>query len=231
MCHIASYSIYYTYKTTLRVIRRLWGVGAQRVAASDHKAISHRTRIVNTSKLHRHLINIADAHTISHRYRIIITSVSHRYHNGITPISDRYHNSITSVPCRYHIDTTSVSRRYRNDFTSISHPHHTDITSVSQQYLVCFETNQYHNDTPTLSHRYPIGTGATSRTTSRATSRVTSASQQQERDVPRDVRPPTGAAAGGENSLADPSHSRIIAHSFARTHDTCTKPKPKSISR
>ena len=40
-----------------------------------------------------------------------------------------------------------------------------------------------------------------------------------------------GAAAVGEKSLADPSHSRIIAHSFARTHDTCTKTKPKSISR
>ena len=48
------------------------------------------------------------------------------------------------------------------------------------------------------------------------------------------ARPPTAAAAAagaGEKSLADPSHSRIIAHSFARTHDTCTKPKPKSISR
>ena len=46
-------------------------------------------------------------------------------------------------------------------------------------------------------------------------------------------RPPAraGAAAAGEKSLADPSHSRIIAHSFARTHDTCTKPKQKSISR
>ena len=48
----------------------------------------------------------------------------------------------------------------------------------------------------------------------------------------RDVRPPTGAAGGGgEKSLAAPSHSGIIAHSFARTHDTCTKTKPKSISR
>ena len=52
----------------------------------------------------------------------------------------------------------------------------------------------------------------------------------------RDVRPPTagGAAAAGaaaEKSLAAPSHSGIIAHSFARTHDTCTKTKPKSISR
>ena len=48
----------------------------------------------------------------------------------------------------------------------------------------------------------------------------------------RDVRRPTGGAAGaGEKSLAAPSHSGIIAHSFARTHDTCTKTKPKSISR
>ena len=49
----------------------------------------------------------------------------------------------------------------------------------------------------------------------------------------RDVRPPTGAAAAGgeEKSLAAPSYSRIVAHSFARTHDTCTKTKPKSISR
>ena len=59
--------------------------------------------------------------------------------------------------------------------------------------------------------------------------------------VPRDVRRPTAAAAAGagagagaaaaEKSLAAPSHSGIIAHSFARTHDTCTKTKPKSISR
>ena len=52
----------------------------------------------------------------------------------------------------------------------------------------------------------------------------------------RDVRPPTGAggrggAAAGEKSLAAPSHSGIIAHSFARTHDTFTNTKPKSISR
>ena len=62
----------------------------------------------------------------------------------------------------------------------------------------------------------------------RATSRQTS------RAMSRDVRPPTGAAAGaaaGEKSLAGPSHSGIIAHSFARTHDTYTKTKPKSISR
>ena len=40
----------------------------------------------------------------------------------------------------------------------------------------------------------------------------------------RDVRPPTAAAgaAAGEKSLAAPSHSGIIAHSFAspaRTHE------------
>ena len=38
-------------------------------------------------------------------------------------------------------------------------------------------------------------------------------------------------AAGAEENLAAPSHSRILAHSFARTHDTYTKTKPKSISR
>ena len=47
-------------------------------------------------------------------------------------------------------------------------------------------------------------------------------------------RPPAragGAAAGAQKSLAAPSYSRIIAHSFARTHDTFTNTKPKSISR
>ena len=49
-------------------------------------------------------------------------------------------------------------------------------------------------------------------------------------------RPPARAgagagagAAGAQKSLAAPSYSRIVVHSFARTHDT--KTKPKSISR
>ena len=78
-----------------------------------------------------------------------------------------------------------------------------------------------------------------------ATSNSLSNSLSNPRDVPRgtsrppsprDVeltagRPPAKGGGGAEKSLGAPSYSRIIAHSFARTHDTYTKTKPKSISR
>ena len=49
-------------------------------------------------------------------------------------------------------------------------------------------------------------------------------------ETSRDVRPPEEQQEE-QNKFGGPSYSRILAHSFARTHDMYTNMKPKSISR
>ena len=73
------YIYIYTYKTTLRAIRRLWGVGVQRFATSDQTSISHRT------------------HSLSCRSCIGISSTSQTPRINITLASQRYRMDITSV--------------------------------------------------------------------------------------------------------------------------------------
>ena len=118
-----------TYKTTLRVIRRLWGEGAQRFATSTHTSIAHRTIIVFTSSLHRYHINIAS--------NIKFTTISYHYPINIATSSQRQHTSITSMSHQYHIDLlsniTTLSRRHHTNITSISQRYHISITSISHQ--------------------------------------------------------------------------------------------------
>ena len=126
----------HTDKTTLRVIRRLWGWGVRHVAASDHTSMSLNSlcnHIETASVSHRHRSNTTfhiDITYVSHQYHIgnnDITSVPQLYHTGITSIS----HVITSASHLYLIiDISSVSQTYHTGITSISHRHHIDITSV-----------------------------------------------------------------------------------------------------
>ena len=141
ICIYAYLSIYiYTYKTTLRVIRRLWGVGG-----STCRSIGpHIDLIELTSSSHRICIGFTPSsqrHKLSHQYHMCITSLSHRYHNGITSISHRYHSGITPVSHRHHIGIASISHWYHIGITQVSHRYHFGITTVSHR----------------LSHRYHIG--------------------------------------------------------------------------
>ena len=114
-----------------------------------------------------------------------------------------------SISHRDHIVVTLISHhRYHIGIASVWQRTHIDITSVSHRYRIGITS---------VSHQYHIS--------------ITS--ERRRRIFFYMGRPPAraGGGAGAEKSLADPSHSGIIAHSFARTHDTFTKTKPKSISR
>ena len=132
--HRRTLSHIYTYKTTLRVIRRLWGWGVQHVAASDHTSMSLNSlcnHIETASVSHRHRSNTTfhiDITSVSHQYHIgstTVTTISHRYHNCITPVS----HVITSASHRYRIiGISSVSRTYRTGII--------DIASASRRYHI-----------------------------------------------------------------------------------------------
>ena len=120
-----------TYKTTLRVIRRLWGVGGS----------TFEPQLDRTPNYHRNHIDIT-----------LITTLSNQCHNSITTISQRNPIDITSVSRSLsHRYITSVSHRY-NSITSVSHQFHIGITSVSQRYNI-----RYHISFTSVSHRFHIG--------------------------------------------------------------------------
>ena len=162
--------------------------------------------------------------------------MSHRF----TPISHRFHNDL-------HIDFTFISHLYRAErgdffqfeFTLNSLSSHSDFTTFS--HLPRAERGKNFRLPPRASRRAPrlnMTRGSKTRVFISHYLREPPGAELPFKydDVPRDVRLPTAAAAAGaaaaaEKSLAAPSLSGIIAHSFARTHDTYTKTKPKSISR
>ena len=133
----------YTYKTTLRVIRRLWGRGVQHVAASDHTSMS-----LNSLCNHIETVSVSHRHRSNTTFHIDITYVSHQYHIGITTvttISHRYNNCITPASHRYHM---------------LSHRHHTGISSSiyhRYQKRITPESHRYHIGITSISHRYNIG--------------------------------------------------------------------------
>ena len=97
----------YTYKTTIRVIRRLWGGKGGRGVARSHNIgptlISHRTRIAVTSISHRYHIKVASASHLS--YHVGIESISQWPHIGFAPVLHRYH---IGIAWKYRIGITTV---------------------------------------------------------------------------------------------------------------------------
>ena len=111
----------YTYKTTLRVIRRLWGVGGPAgrptVYHNNITPVSHQHHIFRAFKQH---LNISLT-TVSHRYHIGVASISNQLHINITTISQHTkttYQQFTSISQQYNINATPSLHHYQNDITS-----------------------------------------------------------------------------------------------------------------
>ena len=95
----------YTYKTTLRVIRRLWGGGGTR---GTPQCLSQQYHTSIASASHLHHIKSASQH-FTHNS---ITSISHRIikqcNNNITRISHHTSTYQLNISQQNHIDITSV---------------------------------------------------------------------------------------------------------------------------
>ena len=111
----------YTYKTTLRVIRRLWGVGGPAgrptVYHNNITPVSRQHHIFRAFKQH---LNISLT-TVSHRYHIGVASISNQLHINITTISQHTKTTsqqFTSISQQYNINATPSLHHYQNDITS-----------------------------------------------------------------------------------------------------------------
>ena len=138
---------YSTYKTTLRVIRRLWGVGVQRFATPNNKSFPHCTRI---EMYHTDITSVSQLHhilstSLAHRCHIGITTVSHQGHINIEAVSYRYRNNITIVSCRHLIAIKPTYHRYHSIIAAVSnhnhmHRYHTFLI------IITFVSHQHHAD-------------------------------------------------------------------------------------
>ena len=169
---------------------------------------------------------------MSHRYHIGLTLVSHRYHINITSVSHQPDAQIIAYYLRgapqaiflYYLREPPGCSTYRilpprraaGDFFILPprasrEPNYFTIKSCRGRSEIFHWKNRAKIAIVFLMHTdgFMVFTS----------------------QIRRDVRRPTAGGAGGEKSLAAPSYCGILAHSFARTHDTCTKTKPKSISR
>ena len=129
--YIYIYSCICTYKTTLRVIRRLWGMGGPAgrptIYHNNITPVSCQHHIFKTFKQH---LNISHT-TKSHRYHIGVASISKQFHDNIITItkhtskqhldnSHQYHNIITSMLHQFHINVTTISHHTSNKHIDIS---------------------------------------------------------------------------------------------------------------